>query len=56
MQAGHWQSTAGGVEEHLWVDTHVPEGVVARPECHSPRARIGGTFVLDRDLLCKSQR
>ena len=47
---------AGGVEEHLWVDTHVPEGVVARPERHSPRARIGGTFVLDRDLLCKSQR
>ena len=38
MQAGHWQSTAGGVEEHLWVDTHVPEGVVARPDVtpHGP--------------------
>ena len=38
MQAGHWQSTAGGVEEHLWVDTHVPEGYVARPDVtpHGP--------------------
>ena len=38
MQAGHWQSAAGGVEEHLWVDTHVPEGVVARPDVtpHGP--------------------
>ena len=31
MQAGRWQSTAGGVEEHLWVDTHVPVGSDVRP-------------------------
>ena len=31
-------------------------GALRKAGCLSPRARIGGTFVLDRVLLCKSQR